>query len=223
MATTDHDVDTAPHPTAERIIDATIAAIEASGEAAVRLGDIANSLGLTVPAIYRYFADRDALIVAAHAERVTRHAELSNAVVAAWMDGMTSRQDLIDRIDDMAGVLISVNRRDELFMRAEVVSRIRHNPELAARIDGLQSRNKQALVELLTTAQQRGWVLAEANLPVVVELLYAIGVGQIMWYLDAEPTDADACRQAVADLLRHYLFGIDARPLGVTRPLPAAL
>lgn len=209
------------HPTAQRILDATIAAIEADGESAVRLADIAESLNMTVPAMYRYFADRDALINAAHAQRVSYFAVMANDMMSAWIASLTTRQQMIDGIDDLVDLMISPVRSDELFMYTEVLAKVRYSPELALAIDTVRNHNKAVLTELIAQAQQHGWIVPDLNIGRVVELVYTLSVGQLAWYLGPEPHDVSRYRTAIADLLRHYLFGLDTRPLGVTSALPA--
>ena len=57
---------------AERLLEATIDAIDASGESAVRVQDIADAAGVQIPILYRKFGNREQLIQAAQVERLGR-------------------------------------------------------------------------------------------------------------------------------------------------------
>src|SRR5690348_12056939 len=85
---------------AERLREATITEIKAiahqqmadQGQAALSLGAIARTMGLTTPALYRYFANRDALITALIVEAYQELATaLEQADAAAPTDDYTAR------------------------------------------------------------------------------------------------------------------------------------
>jgi AcrR family transcriptional regulator len=54
--------------TKSRILNAAIAMMDEGGEAAVRLGAIAENLGIKEPSIYHHFTNRTELINAAYVE-----------------------------------------------------------------------------------------------------------------------------------------------------------
>lgn len=49
----------------DRIVDATVAAIEVGGEPGLRVNDIARDSEVSVATLYHYFGDREGLVVAA--------------------------------------------------------------------------------------------------------------------------------------------------------------
>src|ERR1019366_9851459 len=52
--------------TRERILDAVSEQLEHSGIAGLRLKDVADRLSVSVPSLYRFFEDREAMIAAAY-------------------------------------------------------------------------------------------------------------------------------------------------------------
>jgi AcrR family transcriptional regulator len=58
--------------TRERVLSATIAILEESGEAGLRLAAVADRAGLSTGAIYATFSSREALIATANVERIRR-------------------------------------------------------------------------------------------------------------------------------------------------------
>lgn len=90
---------------AERLREATITEIKAvarqqmaeQGQAALSLGAIARTMGLTTPALYRYFANRDALVTALIIEA---YQELATALEQA--DAVAPNDDYTARFRSLA-------------------------------------------------------------------------------------------------------------------------
>lgn len=210
------------HPTAERILDATIVAIEANGEAGVRLADIARSLDMTIPAMYRYFADREELIVAARARRNDQINAASYRLLVDTVASVTTAEQFADTLNTVVDLLLNSARRDELLDTCEIVAKCRHNPALRERVHALHAHNKKLVLEVLKLAQARRWVDPGVDVDVVVNLFEAIAFGQVTWYLSDTEPDTTALRSSVLDLLGAMLFisddGADPAPLIVAAP-----
>jgi TetR/AcrR family transcriptional regulator len=58
--------------TRERLLEMAIEMVEARGEAGLRVDEVATLAGVTKPMVYRYFGDREGLVIAVQAERYRR-------------------------------------------------------------------------------------------------------------------------------------------------------
>ena len=131
-------------PRRERIRAATIDEIKQtalrlmreSGTIDVRFTDIARAMDLTPPALYRYFADRDALLNVLIADAYRALGQL----VAAARDEVP--------VDDLAGRFLAVSQAYRRWARAE--------PQQFALIFGLPLPGYVAPVEGPTTEAARG-------------------------------------------------------------------
>ncbi|HEY0519552.1 MAG TPA: helix-turn-helix domain-containing protein, partial [Ilumatobacteraceae bacterium] len=77
--------DERPHA-ARRVLEAAIEAIDAGGEHAVRVQDIADQAKVQVPILYRHFVNRDGLIQAAQLERISRQVDTELRDLAAAIE-----------------------------------------------------------------------------------------------------------------------------------------
>jgi AcrR family transcriptional regulator len=68
------DVDARRTDTRARLIDATISRIDRAGYASLSAADVARACGVSAPAMYKHFPDRDALLLAALRELSARAA-----------------------------------------------------------------------------------------------------------------------------------------------------
>src|ERR1700753_4383625 len=75
----------------ERILAAAERCIDRHGIRKTTMDDVANEVGLSRPSVYRYFADRDDLLI----ELITRHAR---AVVVRARKSIARQSRLSDRI-----------------------------------------------------------------------------------------------------------------------------
>ena len=67
----------------ERILELAVEAIDAGGEEAIRVNDIAAEAGVTVPTLYRHFGSRDGLVEAAQTYRFRKTQFVDSSVLAA--------------------------------------------------------------------------------------------------------------------------------------------
>ncbi|MEM7435275.1 MAG: TetR/AcrR family transcriptional regulator [Myxococcota bacterium] len=84
--------------TFDSILDATAALLEMNGLAGLTTNAVAEAAGLTVPAVYRYFPNKEALL-AALAERYLAADEL-------WSEGIARLADPNAPLDEVVGSII---------------------------------------------------------------------------------------------------------------------
>jgi AcrR family transcriptional regulator len=195
-------------PTAERLLRATMDLIEQGGEPAVKVKPLTDGLGVNVTAIYRYFGDRQGLINAAQAERyvggITGDVHnLTNALEAA-----TSATDFRKRLNLLTINILSPQRLPHLMRRVNIVGSAYARPDLLDLIgESSRSAMNDATV-VLEVAQQRGWILRKAKIPMVVSWLNSVFFGRLLVWLDPDPPlDDDAWLMMVLEPLNQALFG----------------
>lgn len=93
--------------------------LRASGEAALRLADIATRVGVTQPAIYSFFEHREDLVIAAHRERFRRFTmEAFRGSDQSGLDRLTRAEYLaVARADMNQALTIAAWLRGQLFSR----------------------------------------------------------------------------------------------------------
>jgi AcrR family transcriptional regulator len=91
----------------ERILSATERCVDRYGLRKTTIDDVACEVGLSRPSIYRYFADRDDLLI----ELITRHAR---ALINRTQKAMAHQSSLSDQIIESILYIGELGRRDSL-------------------------------------------------------------------------------------------------------------
>ena len=121
----------------QRILERTIQVIEESGEAAIRTNPIAFECGVTPPILYRAFASREGLIIAAQAERYRRSTEVSAKYLYDSIARADSRESLIANVSSLLDFVFSKDRAENRRLRVEVIGSSVSRPQLRELIAGI--------------------------------------------------------------------------------------
>jgi AcrR family transcriptional regulator len=144
--------------TRQKIIEATIAAIESHGEAAIRVDAVVKAAGFTKPVLYHHFADREGLIAAAQAERFRRTLEPGIEAATALIDAAASSEDFLAAMRNLLKVFASPEGKERRRFRIEVLGAATSRPALMMSIV-TASREYIDMFEMpLRIAEARGWL-----------------------------------------------------------------
>ncbi len=165
------------------LIAAAIALVEESGVGAVSLRETARRVGVSAPAIYRHFANKDSLLAAVAAEGFR---DLGAALAAA----SRSERDPLSAMG-MAYVRFALSRRG--------VFRLMFGPELAKRANfpELTSAADQAFQWLKGGVQARGRAAQDSHLAAIAPWALVHGLAQL--FLDGvlSETQAEAITEEI--------------------------
>ena len=157
--------------------------MEESGVGAVSLRETARRVGVSAPAIYRHFANKDSLLAAVAAEGFR---DLGAALAAA----SRSERDPLSAMG-MAYVRFALSRRG--------VFRLMFGPELAKRANfpELKSAADQAFQWLKGGVQARGRAAQDSHLAAIAPWALVHGLAQL--FLDGvlPETQAEAITEAI--------------------------
>lgn len=144
--------------TKERLIEAAIAIIEAEGEVAIRVDQVAERAGFTKPVLYHHFEDREAIIAAAQAERFRRSLELGWDETVAPLRAATSAEQffqmMLTWIRDTGNSEGQARRRFRTDVMGSAISR----PVLMQSIVEASRAHADKVALSLELAQARGWI-----------------------------------------------------------------
>lgn len=153
--------------------------------------DIADAAGVTKPTLYRRFASKEELAMAA--------INAWRARVAARTGSGDLRADLVAELHDLRTVS---TRYGGMLMTGAVLLEEHHRPELLRRFrEGVVRARRERVRGILAEAVARGEIRADADLDAVVTLL--IGC----WYATyiGEPPIPDDWADRAVDVLLTYL------------------
>jgi AcrR family transcriptional regulator len=175
---------------AQRILERTIQVIEESGEAAIRTNPIAFECGVTPPILYRAFASREGLIIAAQAERYRRSTEVSAKYLYDSIARADSRESLIANVSSLLDFVFNKDRAENRRLRVEVIGSSVSRPQLRELIAAIDKEYSVSIALAYQSAVEKGWMSSGKNLEAIA--LWAQGLLNTRYMVDATASDEDA-------------------------------
>lgn len=148
--------------TRSRIINAAIAMMEDGGESAVRLGVIAENLGIKEPSIYHHFKNRTDLITAAYVEWYWQCLK-TDIPVEAMMALVDTKEDYVKAIRRTMEWSYQPARHGSRSVRLSVIGAALRNPELATAINEINRTFLATITTSVEFAQNKGWLRADLD------------------------------------------------------------
>jgi AcrR family transcriptional regulator len=161
--------------TAELILRHTIVAIEAQGEASVRVKELADEVGVAVTSLYHFYGSREGLIEAAQARR---YATALRSIAAQWdaqFRSCRTQRELRALFRRQVHEFNSPDHADERRAGLNVVGSALGRPHLAEAIGEAQREFVTTVAAALTVPQHKGWVRRDLDL----EAFSAWYIGQL--------------------------------------------
>ena len=154
------------------MLERAVEVIDAHGETAIRIRDIAGHCGVTAPIVYKAFNSREGLIVRAHTERYLR----------SWRDSSFAQMEAIKNsktVDELRSVVaaaqaeaFTAERAYHRRVRTEVLGASMSNPALAEAVRTAVRQVADVFIDALETVRARGLIRNDFDIPAAV-----------MWYL----------------------------------------
>ena len=175
--------------TMDRIVNVTVAAIEAGGEPSLRVNDIARDSDVSVATLYHYFGDREGLVVAARLKQFAGSTGIYYDEFARAMNAATTSDELASVVRGFFGQATSQASRAIRFLRAEIVGSSRTRPQLAAALREVQEDLTARLTAVFANAQERGLLRSSISARDIAEFALTIHLGSILTDLLAGDDD----------------------------------
>lgn len=189
-----------------RILELAVAAIDAGGEAEIRVNHIVAEAGVTPPVLYYHFGNRDGLVIAAQIERYTRQTQADITAIGRAVAKCESSDELRKTL------LITwsrslAQRAESRWRRTSVVGSAYARPELAAAVAKAQDDIVEALVEILEPCRERGWLRDGIDLMSTVAWHHSLLIGRAYIEHGAQQVDAVEWDRLTLDALEWAFFG----------------
>jgi AcrR family transcriptional regulator len=190
--------------TRARILNAAIAMMDEGGEAAVRLGAIAENLGIKEPSIYHHFANRTELVTAAYVEWYWQCLK-TEIPLEAMMGLVDTRSDYVRTLRKLMDWGYRPERHHARAIRISVLGAAQRNPELAVAINEIDRKFLATVASSIETAQQSGWVRENLDPLACAYWLHGQIMGRVIAEMDPGHVDLqqwdDVSTAAVIGLL----------------------
>lgn len=189
-----------------KILDLAIAAIDAGGEAAVRVNHIVEEAGVTPPVLYYHFGNRDGLVIAAQVERYSRQIRQDIEAIGKRVSQCQSREELQTALVDIWEKTL-VGREESRWRRVSVVGSAFARPELEAEVLRAQDEIVAGLVAVLQPCNERGWLRDGIDLPSAAAWQHGLLLSRVFIERGAQQGETDEWDQLTLEALQHAFFG----------------
>lgn len=174
--------------TRSRILNAAIEMMEAGGESSVRLGAIAEALGIKEPSIYHHFSNRTELINAAYVEWYWQCLE-TDIPVEAMMMLVETKEDYLRTVRKTMEWSYQPARHHARAIRLSVLGAAQRNPDLAVAINDMNKKFLATIADSVMVAQQKGWVRTDLDPMAIAYWLHGQIIGRTVAEMDPGHVD----------------------------------
>jgi len=201
----------AAEETRARLLAATIDAIDAGGESAASVDEVAKAAGVTAPTIYNYFRNREALISEAQAARFDRQLDNDFALLTDAVLAISSQEEF-ERITDMVfSFMLDPERSASRLNRLSAIGAATGRPELADAIAQKAVGVAERFASLMEPLQSKGFIRADLDLLAFSSWFIGTVAGRVLIEIGANPVDTAAWDRIFREAV-----------LAVTLPRPTA-
>jgi AcrR family transcriptional regulator len=193
--------------TRRRILDETIKVIEAEGDPAVRVANVANAAGVTQGMVTYHFRTRSRLIAEAHAERFAATMNDDITVATEAMASVTTREQAMALAGNLTTAVLSSVRAEARRKRVSVLGYAVADHELAAEVSAIQTRLFDEFSKVFDIAIDRGLIRPGLTSRALVTMISAYSLGLILTNFDATPSSTDE----LAAVINAFIDGVVTR------------
>jgi AcrR family transcriptional regulator len=190
----------------DRILDLAVAAVDAGGEAAIRVNHICAEVGVTPPVLYYHFGSRDGLVAAAQVARYTRRTFDDIEQIGKAVARCTSS-------DELRTVLVAIwtrslaERTQNRWVRTSAMGSAYARPELEADIAKAQDEIVAGLCRILEPCREQGWLRPGIDLVSTVAWHHSVLIGRVHIERGQKLVDPAEWDRLTLESLVHAFFG----------------
>ena len=174
--------------TRSRILNAAIEMMDTGGESSVRLGAIAEALGIKEPSIYHHFTNRTELVNAAYVEWYWQSLK-TDIPVEAMMALVDTQEDYVRAFRKTMEWSYRPERHHARAIRLSVLGAAQRNPELADAVNEINKKFLATVADSVLFAQQKGWLRADLDPTATAYWLHGQIVGRAVAEMDPGHVD----------------------------------
>ncbi|MGD9701349.1 MAG: TetR/AcrR family transcriptional regulator [Acidimicrobiia bacterium] len=188
--------------TRAKILETTVAALEAGGDDAVRVAEIVAAAGVSTGALYHHFGGREGLVVAARVEQFRAALPPDVDALVELVATATSVEEFRAGMRRIARLAHGASRARNRSLRADVIGAAHGQPALADALAEEQHAHAVALEAMMRKAQERSFLARDLDPHAVAVLFQGLSFGLILSDLDTiEPLDEDRWGELIGRLI----------------------
>lgn len=173
--------------TVSTVIEATIRAIEAGGEASVRIDDILKETGISKGSLYHHFGGREGLIAAARVTQFSRFVAEDAKNIRDTLTKTNTLEEFIAATSALVELGDSIERERARHNRLSVIASSYGRPELRQSLALQQHSHTETIAEAVRYGQQKGWIRTDVNARALAVFVQGYNLARVLLEIDTEP------------------------------------
>jgi len=145
------------HPTKNELIKTVVVLLDHITLADITSEKVLEISGISRGSLYHHFQDFAELLELAQVRRFSNYVNASIEVMTELFDSVTSREELVRRTTEISRSFQAPELADSRIARLTAISKVVHNPRMAAALGGEQERLTETIAELYRDMQVRGF------------------------------------------------------------------
>lgn len=191
----------------QTLLELAIATIDESGETGIRVSQIVEAAGVTIPTLYHYFGSREGLIEEAQAERFIRILRSDVDVFIAQVETCETRADLEQALANLVGSLELPDRALMRWQRLNALGATYARPSLAERITKAHDELAAKTALALGPFQRKGLIRQDIDLRAVVAWYNGAVLGKNLVQIGNSEIDQAEWNRILVMATHAVLFG----------------
>lgn len=192
---------TAPHPTAERLIETVVAQMEVDWRDKIHIQQVLDTSGVSKGSLYHHFYDFDALLDAAMIRSYGRGVDDNIKQIRQILDEVTSSDEFFAGVHVITLQTQSPERRGARARRLAALARAQESEGFRLKLGAEQTRLTAALAEAISAAQAKGWVTKNADAEAIAVLVQSYTLGQVFDDVSTDQMNTGAWQSLITQLL----------------------
>ena len=179
------------------VIEATIRAIEANGEASVRIDDILQETGISKGSLYHHFGGREGLIAAARATQFSRFVAEDAKNIRETLTKTSTLEEFLAATSALVQTGNTVDRERARHNRLSVIASSYGRPELRESLALQQHTHTENIAEAVRHGQRMGWIRSDVDARAVAVFVQGYNLARVLLDIDTEPISVEDWEQVV--------------------------
>lgn len=192
--------------TVSTVIEATIRAIEAGGEASVRIDEILSQTGISKGSLYHHFGGREGLIAAARVTQFSRFVAEDATNIRDALTQTSTYGEFIEAASSLVRIGSGIEREQARLNRLSVIASSYGRPELRESLALQQHIHTETIADAVRYGQKMGWVRTDVDARAIAVFVQGYNLARVLLDIDTEPVSTSDWEQVVRVALGSFFL-----------------
>lgn len=192
----------ATHPTKQHLLATATALIEEHGAQGFTVEQLLEMSRISKGSLYHHFEDFSDVIIQSQVGRFEKYVAEDIELLTTIMVNTTSREDLLDRLEQVARAAHSSERSKRRLDRASIISSAQFSTNARTQLAAAQQRLTDAISDLVRELQERKLIDAAVDAKAFATFIQAYSLGLVLDDVTEHPIDQEVWLALIGRMLR---------------------